>query len=124
MQKKAGAGISSGIHNPKVGSSSLPPATFSFQQLKPYGRPATWLAFPHFLRTSRSFPLRRKRRRALRIRAVDTHTPVVIFSGHGFESHREAGMLAGANAYVVKPDVTELIPTVKRLLEESPTVTP
>jgi DNA-binding response OmpR family regulator len=56
-----------------------------------------------------------------RIRTVDTHTPIVIFSGHGFESHREAGMLAGANAYIVKPDVTELIPTVKRLLEESRT---
>ena len=53
-----------------------------------------------------------------RIRAVDAHTPIVIFSGHGFESHREAGMLAGANAYLVKPDVTQLIPTVKRLLEE------
>jgi DNA-binding response OmpR family regulator len=51
------------------------------------------------------------------IRAVDTRTPIIIFSGHGFESHREAGMLAGANAYLVKPDVTELIPTVKRLLE-------
>jgi DNA-binding response OmpR family regulator len=56
-----------------------------------------------------------------RIRAVDAHTPVVIFSGHGFESHREAGMLAGANAYLVKPDASELIPTVKRLLEEPPT---
>jgi DNA-binding response OmpR family regulator len=53
-----------------------------------------------------------------RIRAVDTRTPVVIFSGHGYESHRRAGMLAGANAYLVKPDVTELIPTVERLLEE------
>jgi DNA-binding response OmpR family regulator len=51
------------------------------------------------------------------IRAVDAHTPIIIFSGHGFESHREAGMLAGADAYLVKPDVTELIPTVKRLLE-------
>ena len=51
-----------------------------------------------------------------RIRAVDTRTPVVIFPGHGFESHREAGMLAGADAYLVKPDVAELIPTVKRLL--------
>ena len=52
------------------------------------------------------------------IRAVDAHTPIVIFSGHGLDSHREAGMLAGANAYLVKPDVTELVPTVKRLLEE------
>ena len=49
---------------------------------------------------------------------MDARTPIVIFSGHGFESHRAAGMLAGANAYLVKPDVTELIPTVKRLLEE------
>ena len=56
-----------------------------------------------------------------RIRAVDARTPIVIFSGHGFESHREAGMLAGANAYLVKPDVTELVPTVKRLLEEART---
>jgi DNA-binding response OmpR family regulator len=55
-----------------------------------------------------------------RIRAVDAHTPVVIFSGHGFESHREAGVLAGANAYLVKPDASELIPTVKRLLEGPP----
>jgi DNA-binding response OmpR family regulator len=53
-----------------------------------------------------------------KIRAVDTHTPIIIFSGHGFESHREAGMLAGANAYLVKPDVRELIPTIKRLLKE------
>ena len=51
------------------------------------------------------------------IRAVDAQTPIIIFSGHGSDSHREAGMLAGANAYLVKPDVTELIPTVKRLLE-------
>ena len=52
------------------------------------------------------------------IRAVDAHTPIVIFSGHGLDSHREAGMLAGASAYLVKPDVTELVPTVERLLEE------
>lgn len=56
-----------------------------------------------------------------RNRAVDAHTPVVIFSGHGYESHREAGMLAGANAHLVKPDATELIPTLKRLLEEGRT---
>ena len=52
-----------------------------------------------------------------RIRAVDADTPVVIFSAHGFEAHREAGMLAGANAYLVKPDASELIPTVRRLLD-------
>jgi CheY-like chemotaxis protein len=51
-----------------------------------------------------------------RVRAADAHTPIVIFSGHAAEGDIEAGMRAGANAYVVKPDVAELVSTVKRLL--------
>ena len=51
------------------------------------------------------------------IRASDTRTPIVIFSGHAFATDIEAGMLAGANAYIVKPDSSELIPTIMRLLE-------
>jgi len=51
------------------------------------------------------------------IRASDAHTPIVIFSGHGFASDIEAGKLAGANAYLVKPDSSELISTIRRLLE-------
>jgi two-component system response regulator MprA len=51
-----------------------------------------------------------------RIRAVDTRTPIVIFSGHASAPDIEAGMLAGANAYLVKPDSSELIPTIRRLL--------
>lgn len=53
-----------------------------------------------------------------RIRAADAHTPIVIFSGHAAERDIEAGMRAGANAYVVKPDLMELVSTVKRLLLE------
>jgi DNA-binding response OmpR family regulator len=53
-----------------------------------------------------------------RIRRQDGHTPILIFSGHGYESDRAAGMGAGANAYIVKPDVNELVPTVKRLLAQ------
>ena len=52
-----------------------------------------------------------------RIRASDARTPIVIFSGHASASDVEAGMLAGANAYLVKPDSSELIPTIRRLLE-------
>ena len=52
-----------------------------------------------------------------RIRASDARTPIVIFSGHGYASDIAAGMLAGANAYLVKPDSSELIPTIRRLLE-------
>jgi DNA-binding response OmpR family regulator len=51
------------------------------------------------------------------IRAVDECTPIVIFSGHGYASDIEAGILAGANAYLVKPDSSKLIPTIRRLLE-------
>ena len=54
-----------------------------------------------------------------RIRASDARTPIVIFSGHVFASDIEAGMLAGANAYLVKPDSSELIPTMRRLLLEA-----
>jgi two-component system, OmpR family, phosphate regulon response regulator OmpR len=55
-----------------------------------------------------------------RIRAADARTPIVIFSGHGHASDIEEGMLAGANAYLVKPDSSELIPTIRRLLEAAP----
>jgi CheY-like chemotaxis protein len=53
------------------------------------------------------------------IRAADGDTPIVIFSGYAHESEIEAGVRAGANAYIVKPDVWELVPTVKRLLLEA-----
>jgi two-component system phosphate regulon response regulator PhoB len=51
------------------------------------------------------------------IRVSDAHTPIIIFSGHASASDIEAGMLAGADAYLVKPDSSELIPTIRRLLE-------
>ena len=52
------------------------------------------------------------------IRAADARTPIVVFSGRGELSDREAAERAGANAYVVKPDVLELVETVRRLLAE------
>ena len=50
------------------------------------------------------------------IRASDARTPIVIFSGHAYASDVKAGLLAGANAYLVKPDSSELVPTIERLL--------
>ncbi|HEY9402676.1 MAG TPA: response regulator [Pyrinomonadaceae bacterium] len=55
------------------------------------------------------------------IRAIDKGTPIVIFSGHGHQSDISAGMLAGADVYIVKPNTREIVPTVKRLLEEART---
>lgn len=53
------------------------------------------------------------------IRREDRTTPIIIFSGHAYDSDRKAGMLAGANVYLVKPDSSAIVPTVRRLLEES-----
>jgi two-component system phosphate regulon response regulator PhoB len=53
------------------------------------------------------------------IRNLDPKTPIIIFSAHGYASDREAGMLAGANVYLVKPDISKIVPTVKHLLEEA-----
>jgi DNA-binding response OmpR family regulator len=50
------------------------------------------------------------------IRRRDGHTPVLIFSGHGYEEDLDAGMRAGCNAYIVKPAISEIVPTVRRLL--------
>lgn len=53
------------------------------------------------------------------IRQRDKKTPIVIFSGLGYEADREAGILAGANVYLVKPETSEIVPVVKRLLAEA-----
>ena len=55
-----------------------------------------------------------------RIRAADAHTPIVIFSANPYASDIKAGMLAGADAYLVKPDSSELVPTIMRLLGAAP----
>ena len=52
------------------------------------------------------------------IRRHDKKTPVIIFSGHGHVTDREAGMRAGANVYIVKPDIEKVVPAVKNLLKQ------
>jgi two-component system, OmpR family, phosphate regulon response regulator OmpR len=52
-----------------------------------------------------------------RIRAVDQQTPIVFFTGAGYEAERQAELAAGAQAYLVKPeDVSHLVATIKQLL--------
>jgi len=53
------------------------------------------------------------------IRAADKVTPIVIFSGHCRDADRKAGLSAGADAYIFKPEMKEIVPTVKRLLKAS-----
>ena len=38
-----------------------------------------------------------------RIRAVDSQTPIIFYSGAAYEADKEAARLAGAQAYITKP---------------------
>lgn len=58
------------------------------------------------------------------IRVMDKDTPIVMFSGAGHQSQIDAGMRAGANAYLVKPDTGALISTVNDLLDVARSVAP
>lgn len=51
-----------------------------------------------------------------RIRRFDGRTPVVFYSGAGLAKDQEAGIAAGAQAYVVKPDIGGLLQVVTRFM--------
>ena len=49
-----------------------------------------------------------------RMRASDSHTPILFFSGAAYETDKKKGIEAGANDYVVKPNITELVRSIKQ----------
>lgn len=58
-----------------------------------------------------------------RMRALDLHTPILFFSGAAYEADKKRGIEAGADAYLVKPDLDGLVGNIKRFVgqPESPT---
>jgi DNA-binding response OmpR family regulator len=50
------------------------------------------------------------------MRALDPHTPILFFSGAAYEADKKRGIEAGANAYVVKPDVDGLVGSITQLV--------
>jgi len=50
------------------------------------------------------------------LRAVDSKTPVLFYSGAAYDADRKEGLAAGANAYLVKPNIERLTETVLSLL--------
>lgn len=58
-----------------------------------------------------------------RLRAIDPHKPILFFSGAAFEADKKKGIEAGANAYVIKPDLDGLVSSIKQFASpvESPT---
>jgi DNA-binding response OmpR family regulator len=50
------------------------------------------------------------------LRASDPHTPILFFSGAGYEADKKGGFEAGANAYVIKPDIDGLLGSINRFV--------
>jgi DNA-binding response OmpR family regulator len=50
-----------------------------------------------------------------RLRAFDPRIPILFFSGAAYESDKRKGIEAGANDYVIKPNIFELVRSVKQL---------
>jgi DNA-binding response OmpR family regulator len=51
-----------------------------------------------------------------RMRNFDPHTPILFFSGAALEADRKRGIDAGANAYVIKPDIYRLVRSIKQFI--------
>lgn len=58
-----------------------------------------------------------------RLRAIDRKTPILFFSGAAFETDKKKGLEAGANAYVVKPDLNGLFSSINQFTSKAPSPT-
>lgn len=58
-----------------------------------------------------------------RIRDFDPETPILFFSGAACEADKKRGIEAGANAYVIKPDVDGLLESIKQFVSHEESVT-
>jgi DNA-binding response OmpR family regulator len=50
------------------------------------------------------------------MRDYDSHTPILFFSGAGCEADKKMGHQAGANAYVIKPDISHLLGSIAQFI--------
>lgn len=50
------------------------------------------------------------------IRRADPRTPILFFTGAAYDADKEKGAEAGANAYVVKPDVDGLLESIAKFI--------
>lgn len=50
------------------------------------------------------------------LREYNSQTPIIFFSGEGYETDKQKGLAAGANAYLVKPYCDSVASTIKGLL--------
>jgi CheY-like chemotaxis protein len=53
------------------------------------------------------------------IREVDSDTPILFYSGAAYDTDKQKGIAAGANAYIAKPDVEGLLKTIAELTAQA-----
>jgi CheY-like chemotaxis protein len=53
------------------------------------------------------------------LRKHDTQTPIVFYSADAYEWDKQKGLAAGANAYLVKPNVDTVAPTIFQLVTKT-----
>jgi two-component system, OmpR family, response regulator len=53
------------------------------------------------------------------IRVYDPQTPILFFSGEGFDADKKKGIEAGANDYVIKPDLEALLGSIKQFVSQA-----
>jgi DNA-binding response OmpR family regulator len=51
-----------------------------------------------------------------RLRVFDSHTPILFFSGAAYEADKKKGIDAGADDYVIKPNISELVRSIKHFM--------
>ena len=56
-----------------------------------------------------------------RIRDFDPNAPILFFSGAAYETDKKKGFEAGANAYVIKPDLEGLLRSIKQFVSQPET---
>lgn len=54
-----------------------------------------------------------------RMRDFDPDTPILFFSGAACDADKERGIEAGANAYVIKPDLDGLLGSIKHFVSHA-----
>lgn len=52
-----------------------------------------------------------------RLREYASNTPILIYSGNAYETDKQNGLAAGANAYLTKPYLEDLGETIRQTIE-------
>lgn len=65
-----------------------------------------------------SFPLGSGLELCRQLREFNPQTPIVFYSGDAYETDKQKGLAAGANAYLVKPDSDTIVETIFQLIPQ------